>query len=1118
MGGYGSARLAAAAAVLVGVAVCVPSAVASAAPADPGVAGGGDAAVIVVLRDQHPDLSARGDSAPRRAEVARAEQAPLVSRLADAHARDVHALTVVNAVSATVSRAEAARLAADPAVAAVLPDLPVRLAAPTPPAASGVGSGAAAVGGHGCATGAPSLEPEALQLTHTAYADQNRSQARSVATGKGVRVAFIADGIDVATPDLVRADGSPVIADYRDFSGEGTDGATSADEAFGDASAIAAQGRLTYDVGTDWAAPGTVGRPCPIQVRGMAPDATLYALKVFGGSGFAPSSRFLAAVDYAVTVDYVDVINESFYGDPYPDNGTDPMQLADDAAVRAGVTVIACSGDGGPNGTIGSPASDPNIISVGATTQFRSYAQLGYGGIHLGNGTWASDNISALSAAGVTQNGRTVDLVAPGDLGWALCGPDTTRYTGCVGGDKKGARLQNFGGTSQSAPFVAGAAALVIQAYQAHHGGARPSPSVVKQVLTSTAQDLGHPASEQGAGLLDSDRAVRLAASVAGGTGGGLLGGGLLLPGQLDVTGAVGHATEASVTVTNASPLPRVVTGSVRGFGPARQVAALSMPLDTTDPAAPRYADGYGFTRVYAERTFTVPAGADRLDAEIATPDGYFAGYRGSQPRFGLIDPNGVYQAYSLPQGLGDYGHVDVRSPAAGTWRVVVLQTAGTYKGTVQFAAQVSHTVDAGHLTTGVVVLAPGETRAIGVRLAAPTVPGDRPLSVQLTDLFGHVASVAVIQRAPVPLDGHGGTFTDTLTGGNGRWGNGTPAQVRTYALDLPAGLRDVGVSLTFPDRTTVLSAYLLDPQGQVAGNASSDVVDAAGHESFAGAVQLWHAAPRQGRWLLTVELANPVSGKEISQPLTARVAFNSVQVSAPALPAGTRLAAGVPVAVPVRVTNTGVAPEAVFADARLTQTGDVTLLGTDTTGIPVPQPATAQPRWLVPTHTDAVSFAAAGTAPVTIDAYYATGQPELYAAPVGTVATARTGAAEVSAGPWWATAELPGPFTGTAPPATVTFTGTAHTRLFDPAFTSSTGDVWRSAVAADHPATPVLLAPGASTTITVTITPQGKSGEQVRGTLFVDDFNYGSTLGGAVMNTMTGGELAGLPYEYTIA
>ena len=107
----------------------------------------------------------------------------------------------------------------------------------------------------------------------------------------------------------------------------------------------------------------------------MAPGASLVGLKVFGNAPTAPTSRFIQAIDYAVNTAGVDVINESFGGNPFPDNGNDPITLADNAAVDAGVTVVASTGDAGTNNTIGSPASGAKIIGVAATTSFRSYQQ-----------------------------------------------------------------------------------------------------------------------------------------------------------------------------------------------------------------------------------------------------------------------------------------------------------------------------------------------------------------------------------------------------------------------------------------------------------------------------------------------------------------------------------------------------------------------------------------------------------------------------------------------------------------------------------------------------------------------------------------------------------------------
>ena len=96
--------------------------------------------------------------------------------------------------------------------------------------------------------------------------------------------------------------------------------------------------------------------------------------------------------------------------------------------------------------------------------------------------------MTTLSSGGTAPNGAVVDLVAPGYLALAAAGAGQTPPL----------PTEAFGGTSQSAPFVSGAAADVIQAYRDTHGGASPTPAQVKQILTSTATDIGAAADQQG--------------------------------------------------------------------------------------------------------------------------------------------------------------------------------------------------------------------------------------------------------------------------------------------------------------------------------------------------------------------------------------------------------------------------------------------------------------------------------------------------------------------------------------------------------------------------------------------------------------------------------------------
>ena len=90
--------------------------------------------------------------------------------------------------------------------------------------------------------------------------------------------------------------------------------------------------------------------------------------------------------------------------------------------MAAGTTVTVSSGDAGVTSTIGTPSTDPDVISAGATTTYRIDAQNGYGGAQFPGVTgWLNNNISSFSSGGFEQAAATVDVVAPGELNWALC-------------------------------------------------------------------------------------------------------------------------------------------------------------------------------------------------------------------------------------------------------------------------------------------------------------------------------------------------------------------------------------------------------------------------------------------------------------------------------------------------------------------------------------------------------------------------------------------------------------------------------------------------------------------------------------------------------------------------
>ena len=83
------------------------------------------------------------------------------------------------------------------------------------------------------------------------------------------------------------------------------------------------------------------------------------------------------------------------------------------------------------------------------------------------------------------------------------------------------------------------------------------------------------------------------------------------------------------------------------------------------------------------------------------------------------------------------------------------------------------------------------------------------------------------------------------------------------------------------------------------------------------------------------------------------------------------------------------------------------------------------------------------------------------------------------------------------------------------PCITTDGGDLWTSAfdLSVLNTFDPVIINPGQTAVINVTITPSGPSGTVVSGNLYIDDF-----IGGVPPYGETAGdELAALPYTYTI-
>src|ERR1700690_1477181 len=256
---------------------------------------------IIIMKNQLASLPAKGATAQGRIRGGDAAQAGVLAELSRVHAAHVKSFHIIDAISATISAAEMARLKANPAVRAVVPDS-VRQLTPLGAGTAVAGPAKTAAGPSSPAARTPApqqicpsnpavplVEPEARSV-------MNADAANQIADGTGVKVGIIADGLDPNNPDLIRANGLHVIFDYEDFSGFGLGAPTDGREAFLDAGTIASQGSQTYDL-SGFVNPAHPLPPgCNIKIRGLAPGASLAVLNVGGINPGFFNSQIIQAI------------------------------------------------------------------------------------------------------------------------------------------------------------------------------------------------------------------------------------------------------------------------------------------------------------------------------------------------------------------------------------------------------------------------------------------------------------------------------------------------------------------------------------------------------------------------------------------------------------------------------------------------------------------------------------------------------------------------------------------------------------------------------------------------------------------------------------------------------
>jgi hypothetical protein len=267
--------------------------------------------------------------------------------------------------------------------------------------------------------------------------------------GAGVTVGIIDSGIDYTHPDLGGCFGAGcrVVGGY-DFVNDDADPMDDHYHGTHVAGIVAANGTVT----------------------GVAPEATLYAYKVLSAAGSGYESDIIAAVEASTdpngdgdTSDHLDVINLSLGG---PGDPASPMATAVNNAVGEGVIAVVAAGNSGPGAsTIDTPGNAERALTVAAYDHVQE------------------------SMAGFSSRGPVQAMYAKPDIS----APGVAIHSTVPGG-----LHEPLSGTSMAAPHVAGAAALLLQAYP----DLTPS-DVAARLMTSARPVSGESFAAQGAGVID---------------------------------------------------------------------------------------------------------------------------------------------------------------------------------------------------------------------------------------------------------------------------------------------------------------------------------------------------------------------------------------------------------------------------------------------------------------------------------------------------------------------------------------------------------------------------------------------------------------------------------------
>ena len=444
--------------------------------------------------------------------------------------RVVREFKYVDAIAAEVPRRALPTLLAMVGAAAVTKDLEVR--APRPMDVDVRKGGPALVGD-------PSDQvADAVELLDAAALAQVQSGAGPAAyllnnaianvtgqhalgfTGAGVTVAVIDSGIRPGFPHLT-LDGS--VVGCEDFVGDALGCSNPGNNGHGTFVAGMVSANVNFTFSTSSPLRNAVLAECPacfanppantqIPMIGTAPLSSIYALRVFGAAGGAPTSRIIAAIERVIELRElyeagspggrnITVCNMSLGGSTLA-AGRDLMDQAADALLDHGIVPVIAASNAGPSSlTVGSPGSAAGAITVGAASlphneRILRRVQLGpaLGSLYR---PFLGVQTAYFSSRGPNADGRLdPDVVSNGLANYG-------QGFGSTSGS-----ISFASGTSLAAPSVAGVAAVL-----RHRFPAATARQIRNAIIASASSGVladGSTALDQGFGYVDAGAAAHM--------------------------------------------------------------------------------------------------------------------------------------------------------------------------------------------------------------------------------------------------------------------------------------------------------------------------------------------------------------------------------------------------------------------------------------------------------------------------------------------------------------------------------------------------------------------------------------------------------------------------------